>query len=601
MNRTILLEGIDEIKAQFAKIPPDKVEELIKLDPTYKPGKNVTGKYGKWIVQRYWNSLVNADKKQKYEKFIQMYPDKIHPKTGQNILPPPVKPEIKEEDLYKVTGILVNYDKVKNKLPKTLDQFESLGELSDALSPLVSEGITGNKRCENYIKVIKEAIVDGFNVLFNNRNWLIGIPETYASSSHFKSPVTQWCTGYPNMYDQYKTIYGGKYYIILDKQAGLIYQFHFESAQFMNVNDNRIDLEGFFNNNSTVKKFFQQYSMEENIPAIYFNKYINPNFKYNKEVIKALIELIINTPRGAYNIQFPEKMRTDKNFIKLLLSSFLNEYPTKIKELKEFMLNVSVSWDIFSEIDVNIDKNTDEDKVSILTNFPQLFSGLSSYTNELLEKLLTSGNDIIFRLCLTADNVKKFNEDNKECLKTILYKLSVEKYNSFYDYITTGIIMLYDNDTLISIFKDNNGKREILKTLMSLYNKQNEEKVNEKIVKLVEVFVNKVQIKGKMNLYNIYDIFEALSDKTMAKILSLVDMDNRTWKAILKNAGFYVQKMLVIKDPRQLYFVDDIDPLIQDVMINKNKYNVRFIKNIDKKIKEKYLKKYPELKDFIRE
>ena len=58
--------------------------------------------------------------------------------------------------------------------------------------------------------------------------------------------------------------------------------------------------------------------------------------------------------------------------------------------------------------------------------------------------------------------------------------------------------------------------------------------------------------------------------------------------------------MLLNKNVAYLSFVDNIDPSIQIQMIKKNKFNVRYIKNLNKQIKDTILKVYPELKDFIR-
>lgn len=48
-----LREDIEAVLKLFPNIEKDKAMQLIRLDPTYKEGRNSVGTYGKWILNLY--------------------------------------------------------------------------------------------------------------------------------------------------------------------------------------------------------------------------------------------------------------------------------------------------------------------------------------------------------------------------------------------------------------------------------------------------------------------------------------------------------------------------------------------------------------------
>ncbi|HWY33220.1 MAG TPA: hypothetical protein VNX68_01160, partial [Nitrosopumilaceae archaeon] len=75
-------------------------------------------------------------------------------------------------------------------------------------------------------------------------------------ASKFYACTSQWCTRFPENYEHYTK--DGPLYVIIDKlklnqdDATRRYQFHFESNQFMNMNDSPINVGDFFKNNPSI-------------------------------------------------------------------------------------------------------------------------------------------------------------------------------------------------------------------------------------------------------------------------------------------------------------------------------------------------------------
>ena len=50
LTELLLMEDIDAVKRQYPKIEDEDFDRLIRLDPTFKEGKDSVGTYGKWIL-----------------------------------------------------------------------------------------------------------------------------------------------------------------------------------------------------------------------------------------------------------------------------------------------------------------------------------------------------------------------------------------------------------------------------------------------------------------------------------------------------------------------------------------------------------------------
>lgn len=253
-----LFEGITEFAKQFPKMPEEKLRKFLALDPTYKGGEQV-GKYGNWIIRLFYNNLKNSEMMQQYKDFYTKN-NGINPKTGKVIEKPELLPATPWEDADKLPNLLKQYDMLKNKIKKPITDFKSIPELYQAIDAITNEGVPQDKKAMERYYIFKNAEKKGLKIIYNDKDWIIGIPETFESSKMF-GDVTNWCTTSHNgmYYDRYLNQYGGQYYILLDKETGELFQFHFESNQFMNEHDHQIDMYNFTEEEPKICEFLNEY------------------------------------------------------------------------------------------------------------------------------------------------------------------------------------------------------------------------------------------------------------------------------------------------------------------------------------------------------
>lgn len=253
-----LFEGITEFAKQFPKMSEEKLRKLIALDPTYKGGEQV-GKYGNWIIRLFYNNLKNSEMMQQYRDFYTKN-NGINPKTGKIIEKPELLPATPWEDADKLPNLLKQYDMLKNKIKKPITDFKSIPELYQAIDAFTNEGVPQDKKAMERYYIFKNAEKKGLKIIYNDKDWIIGIPETFESSKMFGND-TNWCTTAHNgsYYNEYLNQYGGQYYILLDKETGELFQFHFESNQFMNEYDHQIDMYNFTEEEPKICEFLNEY------------------------------------------------------------------------------------------------------------------------------------------------------------------------------------------------------------------------------------------------------------------------------------------------------------------------------------------------------
>lgn len=153
----VLLEGITELQKYFPKIPLKRIQELVALDPTYKGG-NELGTYGKWILKLVNNNLKNEENIKQFEELKKKYPDGINPKSGQPFMQPKLLPAIKDEDLYKITDSLKQYNINKKEIGKPIDSFQTLQDLDKELSTIKQSGIPTNELALKRYNIAKKGV-----------------------------------------------------------------------------------------------------------------------------------------------------------------------------------------------------------------------------------------------------------------------------------------------------------------------------------------------------------------------------------------------------------------------------------------------------------
>ena len=275
-----LFEGITEFAKQFPKMSEEKLRKLIALDPTYKGGEQV-GKYGNWIIRLFYNNLKNSEMMQQYRDFYTKN-NGINPKTGKVIEKPELLPATPWEDADKLPNLLKQYDMLKSKIKKPITDFKSIPELYQAIDAITNEGVPQDKKAMERYYIFKNAEKKGLKIIYNDKDWIIGIPETFESSKMFGG-VTNWCTtsSEGRYYNHYLNQYGGQYYILLDKETGELFQFHFESNQFMNEHDHQIDMYNFTREEPKICEFLNSYKNK-------MNKNISEEDVYNEKLDKMI-------------------------------------------------------------------------------------------------------------------------------------------------------------------------------------------------------------------------------------------------------------------------------------------------------------------------
>lgn len=220
----ILNEDIESMKKYFPNIPDEQFQSLIELDPTYKPGSKNAGNYGRWIL-----TLANKGKL-----------DNIgHVKD--------LLTRFNEESKYLKNKDIMRY--------KTMDEVEDMLNDEDSYKEQSHrQEVRDRQKARKNADLGNEA-----KKVYEDSDWEVWVPLTYAASCKLGQGAS-WCTASTESdyyYNYYKNNFGGDYYINISKHdPEEKYQFHFESNQFMDVDDYEIDLENFLTKNTGLKEFY---------------------------------------------------------------------------------------------------------------------------------------------------------------------------------------------------------------------------------------------------------------------------------------------------------------------------------------------------------
>ena len=201
--RRVLNEGKDanQLADAFVRKNPniDKngLIKLLMADPTASQNDrgSFAGKYGVWIGNMYANGSI---------------------KPGD-------APELK--------SALFTYDKNKTQLPPIKD-CKSLSELIEWVKDLSDDF----KAVRNQSKAKAD-----LEKVYEDDEWVVYVPHSHAAARR-GGEGTNWCTASEN--DNYYNMYSkhGPLYINVRKSDGAKFQFHFESDQFMDADDEPIQL-----------------------------------------------------------------------------------------------------------------------------------------------------------------------------------------------------------------------------------------------------------------------------------------------------------------------------------------------------------------------
>ncbi len=219
-----LFEDIESMKKYFPNIPDEQFQSLIELDPTYTPGSKNAGTYGRWIL-----TLANKGKL---------------------------------DNIGHVKDLLTRFnDNAKYLKNKDIMRYKTMDEVENMLNDEDSYKEQSHRQeVRDRQKARKNAdLGNEAKKVYEDSTWEVWVPLTYAASCKLGQGAS-WCTASTESdyyYNHYKNNYGGDYYININKQdPEEKYQFHFESGQFMDVDDAAIDLSDFLSKNRGLKEFY---------------------------------------------------------------------------------------------------------------------------------------------------------------------------------------------------------------------------------------------------------------------------------------------------------------------------------------------------------
>ena len=229
-----LVEDIASFKKRYPEIDDNTFNMLLKLDPTYTGGDN-KGAYSQWIMDLY--KRIKKQGGPQLRRFI-------------------------DDDLYKVTNYLAEFDEKKKFFKnKDINQFKTLPDLAQALEEVGEGELSHRQEVRQRQKDRKNAdLGKEAELVHEDSKWEVWVPNTYAASCKL-GQGSSWCTASTESdyyYKHYLDMYGGEYYIIINKNdEDEKYQFHFESGQYMDKYDGSISLTGFLRDNEDLYEFFK--------------------------------------------------------------------------------------------------------------------------------------------------------------------------------------------------------------------------------------------------------------------------------------------------------------------------------------------------------
>ena len=197
-DRSTKAESLEQLLTQ--------IEEPLKKDNK----KQIIDPYMKWIISKYASGK------------IPMY----------------------EDIESKVIPYLFEYDKLKRKKKlkpehKDINKFKSYKDLMDAVDSYdnQTQDLDSDKEIENKFYENKEA-----TLIYNGPQVKVVVPHTERASCFF-GRNTKWCTAATkgnNYFSEYNK--RGNLYVVLIKKENERYQFHYETNQFLDSQDEKFDL-----------------------------------------------------------------------------------------------------------------------------------------------------------------------------------------------------------------------------------------------------------------------------------------------------------------------------------------------------------------------
>ena len=363
-------------KPQEGKIPFDILKTIIFADPTTRAPQSLlqnietltpeqmeivkVGKYSQWLLKNFLKPTFEGEVEvgsPQYKRMTKEYKDRFL------------------EDLYKVTDDLKKFERFKGQLEAEQRDINKLtvDTLFDAVKDFKLEKTKGSKQEKEEAKLSYQ--YPGSTVAFRGPNWTVVKIEDQSElgknaacffGGYHEADMgeTRWCTSSPglNYFDSH--IKQGPLYVILPNNADKLgqktglpqerYQWHFQSNQFMDREDRRVNIiEMLQGKLSELRDFFKpefaKGLTKQNDKRLDINnddssaagKFIQI-YGY-KELFDTLpddmTQIIINNQKNN-NIAFdiPESIGRFDKLQTLLLGGIVKSVPDSICNLKDLLL-----------------------------------------------------------------------------------------------------------------------------------------------------------------------------------------------------------------------------------------------------------------------
>lgn len=317
LKENCLVEGIADARKYYPTIKDSDFNRIIRLDPTTNIEKDKLGTYSKWLLNLFKNNKLDNE--------------------GH------------------VKDLLTRFDKEKKRLKnKDIMSYKSLEDVDKALDDDSSYNqLSSRQELRQTQKAVRNTDIDkDAKLVYEDSDWEVWVPLTYEASCKL-GQGSRWCTASTSndyYYNYYKDNYGGNYYININKHnPSEKYQFHFESKQFMNKDDESIDLEAFMINSPKLKEFYTPIckkvieEMDGGIPEKYSFTITSERFAdamSTRDISSDLLEACLTGDIWDY-FEGYEEYATDENG-SYALEQYLNE------DSKEYLEshNMSIEDDI---------------------------------------------------------------------------------------------------------------------------------------------------------------------------------------------------------------------------------------------------------------
>jgi len=169
-----------------------------------------------------------------------------------------MKGQLKLEDLSKVYEYLTYV--YKHQVPLDINKISDISDIYNLVKKYIETDV------QDLSGVMKSLSPEDYKVLMDGKEWHILQPLTEKGACYL-GINTQWCTSWGpyslnKSHQERKNYFNnhhnrGILYIIINKiNTEEKYQFHFESEQFMNASDRRINTGEFFDRSDEVRNFF---------------------------------------------------------------------------------------------------------------------------------------------------------------------------------------------------------------------------------------------------------------------------------------------------------------------------------------------------------